>query len=462
MSEDLLRTYDPAHPREEVAAVRATSEDELERMLDDAVTAAPGWAASPPARSAALGALADELQAHAEEAAELMIAEVGKPVAEARGEVARAIAITRFYAQAALDPEGALLPSPDGRARLSSRRVPLGVVAALCPWNFPLAIPVWKALPALAWGNAVVLKPARPAIGTGALFARCAERTLPAGVMSLAVIGGERAGEMLEDRRVSAVTFTGSTEVGLSVVARMAARGAPAQAEMGGHNPAIVLEDADIDAAADAVLSGAMGFAGQKCTATRRAIAVGRAHEPLCEALAERIGSLAAGDPREESTVVGPLIDAGAVKETAEALAGALEAGGRELGRAPDPPADGHYARPAIVALDDPRARANQEETFGPLLTVLGAADPQEALRIANGTRFGLVGAVHGRDVAAATALAEELDCGLQRVNAPTTGVDYFAPFGGEGASGFGPREQGRAAREFFTRTRTLMVAPAP
>jgi len=459
---ELLCTFDPTHPRQQVAAVEATDETELEGLLDRAVAAAPAWAASPIVRSTALGAFADELQGASAEATELMVAEVGKPVGEARGEVARAVAIARFYAQAALDPEGVLLPSPDGRSRLWSRRVPLGVVAALCPWNFPLAIPVWKALPALAWGNAVVLKPARPALGTGALLARCAERTLPAGVLSLAVIGGERAGSMLDDARIAGATFTGSTEVGLSVVARMAARGAPAQAEMGGHNPAIVLEDADVDAAADAVVSGAMGYAGQKCTATRRVIAVDTAHGPLCEALAGRLDRLVVGDPREEGTVVGPLIDAAAAAETEEAVAGALADGGVEIGRAPDPPAEGHYARPAVVALDDAQARANQEETFGPLLTVLRASDSEDALRIANSTRYGLVGAVHGRDLAAATALAERLQCGLQRVNAPTTGVDYYAPFGGEGASGFGPREQGRAAREFFTRTRTLMASPQP
>jgi len=462
MSDGLVRTYDPAHPDREVAAVPATDDSALERMLAEAVDAGPGWASSAPARAAALVAFADSLAARADEATDLMVREVGKPVGEARGEAARAVAIARYYAQAALDPEGSLMPSPDGLSRLASRRVPLGVVAAVSPWNFPLAIPVWKALPALAWGNTVVLKPARPATGTAALLARCAAETLPPGVLSMAVISGQRAGAMLDDPRIAAATFTGSTEVGLAVVARLAARGAPGQAEMGGHNPAIVLEDANIEVAAGAILSGAMGFAGQKCTATRRAIAVGEAYTPLCEALAEGLASLAVGDPRDERTVVGPLIDADAATDVRSAHAGALAAGGTELGTGRTPPAEGHYVRPAVVALDDPRARANQEETFGPLLTVLGAPDPEAALAIANGTRFGLVGAVHGSDLARATELAERLHCGLQRVNAATTGVDYFAPFGGDGQSGFGPREQGRAAREFFTRTRTLMVTPAP
>jgi aldehyde dehydrogenase (NAD+) len=242
----------------------------------------------------------------------------------------------------------------------------------------------------------------------------------------------------------------------------MARRGAPAQAEMGGHNPAIVLDDADPGAAAAAIVSGAMGYAGQKCTATRRAIALPGVYDALADALAERLEALRVGEPLEEETEVGPLIDQRAADDFAAALRGALDAGGRELGRAPDPPAEGHFVRPAIVALDDPTARANQEETFGPLLTLLRARDEEHALELANGTRYGLVGAVHSRDAGRGAALARRLRCGMQRVNAPTPGVDYYAPFGGTGDSSFGPREQGRAAREFFTSYRTLTVSPPP
>jgi acyl-CoA reductase-like NAD-dependent aldehyde dehydrogenase len=458
--DETIRSFDPAHPDREVASVRVPTGAELESMLELAVAAQAEWARSGPARCARMEAFADALAARGDECVDLMVREVGKPVLEARAELARALSIVRFYAQAALDPMGEEFPSPDGATRLVARRLPLGVVLAICPWNFPLAIPLWKAAPAIAFGNAVLLKPARAAVGVAELIGAAASEALPPGVLTVLPVPAGTAETLLDDERVAGVTFTGSTEVGLQVVSRMAARGAAAQAEMGGHNPAIVLEDADFDRAAGLVLAGAMGYAGQKCTATRRVIAVGPAREAIAGALAGGMSSLAVGDPADEATVVGPLIDAGAVSEYGQAVAEARDAGAEELAVAPEPPESGHFVRPALVALDDPRASINQEETFGPLLTVLGAADEEEALRIANGTRYGLSGAVHSRDLDRATDLAARLRCGMQRVNAPTTGVDYYAPFGGEAFSGFGPREQGRAVREHFTSIRTLTVSP--
>lgn len=457
---ETLRTFDPAHPDREVARVRAPSGSELDSMLDAAVAAQPGWARSGPQRCARLEALADTLAARGEDCVELIVREVGKPVLEARAELSRALAIVRFYAQAALDPTGEEFPSPDGSTRLLARRLPLGVVLAICPWNFPLAIPLWKAAPAIAFGNAVLLKPARAAVGVAELLGAAAAEALPPGVLTVLPVTAETADALLDDDRIAGVTFTGSTETGLRVVSRLAARGAPVQAEMGGHNPAIVLEDADFDRAADLVLSGAMGYAGQKCTATRRVIAVGQSRNAIADALADRTASLAVGDPFDESTVVGPLIDADARSAFERAVAEGPGAGGVEIAAAPAPPGSGHYVRPVVLALDDPGASLNQRETFGPLLTMLQAEDEEEALRIANGTRYGLSGAVHSQDVERASALAARLDCGMQRVNAPTTGVDYYAPFGGEAFSGFGPREQGRAVREHFTSIRTLTVAP--
>lgn len=457
-----LRSHDPSAPADLVAEASEPTLAELDSLLDAAAEAQGGWAAGATGRAAALDAFADAIGARGDALADQMVREVGKPVVEARAEVARAGAILRYHAQAALDPLGELLPGSAPGATVVVRREPLGVVLAICPWNFPLAIPIWKAAPALAYGNAVLLKPATPAIGVAKLLAEAAGEALPNGVLAVAPMSGALAAGLLDDDRVDGVTFTGSTSVGLSVAERLARRGAPAQAEMGGQNPAIVLADADLGAAADAIVAGSMSYAGQKCTATRRVIAVEPIAEALAEALAERVRALAVGDPADEQTIVGPLIDADALEQFESRLGEATAGGSVELARAEAPAAEGHFASPALLAADDPAAPVNQEETFGPLLTMLRVPDPERAVEAANATRFGLVGAVHGRDLGRAVEVASRLDCGLQRVNAPTPGVDYYAPFGGERRSSFGPREQGRAARDFFTSSRTITIVAPP
>lgn len=463
-----LRSHDPSDPAQIVFAAEESSEAEVSARLDAAIAAWDGWRADSPRRAASLEDFAAAIAARAGAFAELMAREVGKPLAEARAEVERAVAILRYHAQAALGPAGETFPGSTPGAEVVVTREPLGAVLAICPWNFPLAIPLWKAAPALAHGNVVLIKPATPALAVAGLIAEAAAEALPADVLGVVPLSGARAAELLDDERVAAVTFTGSTEVGLAVAARMASRAAPAQCEMGGQNPAIVLPDADPEAAAAAIVAGAMGYAGQKCTATRRAIAVGAVAGPLREALVAEVEKLAIGHPEREGVVAGPLIDAKAVDEFEGRVEAALAAGAVELARA-EVPAElrgeegaGHFAAPSLLAEDDPAAEVNQLETFGPLLTLLTVADEEAALAAANSTRFGLVGAVHGRDLGRARAVAAGLHCGMRRVNAPTPGVDYYAPFGGEGLSGFGPREQGRAAREFFTSARTTTVLPSP
>lgn len=274
-------------------------------------------------------------------------------------------------------------------------------------------------------------------------------------------MSGAQTDALIDDPRIAGVTFTGSSAVGHAVAERMARRGAPAQAEMGGQNAAVVMADADLDHAADLIISGAMGYAGQKCTATRRVVALEEIADELESKLIERVEALTVGDPGAEGITVGPLIDGKAVTEFDQAVAAAIEAGGQELARAGDSAAgEGHMVRPALIRQDDPEAEVNQEETFGPLLTMIRVADEKEAIAAANATRYGLTGAIHGRDLGRAAGLASRLACGLKRVNAPTPGVDYYAPFGGEGASSFGPREQGRAAAEFFTRSTTTTILP--
>ena len=469
MAETLTST-NPFDPSDVVAELPVSGPGDVSATLEAAAVAQAGWAGDAMLRSRSLTALGEAVAARREEFVALMVREVGKPVAEAEGELERALAILRYYSQAALDPDGETLPGSTPGARVVVRREPLGVVLAICPWNFPLAIPLWKAAPAMAWGNAVVIKPAGPAIATAALLGRCAEEALPPGVMSSVMLPGSRIGDLLDDERVAAVTFTGSTGVGLSVAERMARRAAPAQAEMGGQNPAVVLEDANPGAAAEAIVAGAMGYAGQKCTATRRVVAVAQIADELEHKVAELVNGLEVGDPREAGVTVGPLISADAVAEFEDAVEDAIAEGATRTAEAAPPAASGsagsaesggHFVAPTLLRQDDPSAAVNQEETFGPLLTFIRVGDEDEAVAAANATRFGLVGAVHGRDLGRAVEVASRLDCGLRRVNAPTPGVDYYAPFGGEGQSSFGPREQGRAAREFFTSSTTTTILPS-
>ncbi len=269
-----IKSTNPFDPVDVVAEAEVSTAAAVDAALGAAVEAQGAWAADAMLRSRSLAALGEAVARRRDEFAALMVREVGKPVAEAEGEVERALAILRFYSQVALDPDGETLPGSTPGARVVVRREPLGVVLAICPWNFPLAIPLWKAAPALAYGNSVLLKPAAAAIATAALLADCAAEALPEAVLTGLVMPGSQAGELLDDERIAAVTFTGSTGTGISVAERMARRAAPAQAEMGGQNPAVVLEDADVDAAAAAIVGGAMGYAGQKCTATRRVIAL--------------------------------------------------------------------------------------------------------------------------------------------------------------------------------------------
>lgn len=460
MSDPLIRSVNPNDPSEVVFETKAATPVEAEAALGAGLEAQPGWAADPMLRVRGLTALGDELEARRQRFIDLMVREVGKPKAEAAGELDRAVAILRFYAQVPLDPVGEMVSGSVPGAQVLVERHPLGLILAICPWNFPLAIPLWKSAPALAYGNVVVIKPASPAIATADLLAECAAEVLPEGVLQVLPLGGADTGQLLDDERVAAVTFTGSTGVGISVAERMARRAAPAQAEMGGQNAAIVLDDADLDAAADAIVAGSMGFAGQKCTATRRVVALASIREELESRLAERISVLKVGDPAADGVAAGPLISQSAVDEFESARIAALEAGASEIARAEAPQGEGYFVSPVLLRADDPEAVVNQEETFGPLLTLIEVASEEAAIAAANSTRFGLVGAVHGRDLGRAARVAGKMTTGLRRVNAPTPGVDFYAPFGGEGQSSFGPREQGRAAREFFTSSSTTTIIP--
>jgi aldehyde dehydrogenase (NAD+) len=413
--------------------------------------------ASGAARAAALGQAAEALEQRAGEVTELTVREVGKPVSEARGEVARAVSILRYYAQLALLPDGETLPAADPDALLMTRYRPVGVVALLTPWNFPVAIPLWKAAPSLAYGNATILKPSSAAAATALLLHEIIAPLLPDGVFQVLLGGAGTARPLIENPGVAAVSFTGSVPVGRDITSRVAARGGKIQAEMGGQNPSIVLADANLERAASTIAYAAMGYAGQKCTATSRVIVEKPVYGEFRERLANAITSLQVEDPTAEGTLVGPVIDDGA---RSSALAAVGASGGRVItgGEALDVP--GYYLAPTLVELDGPTGPLASEEVFAPVAALLSADTADQAVEIANGVRFGLVAAVFTSDLGHALRLTSNLDAGMVRVNAPTSGVDFHAPFGGAKESSYGPREQGLAARSFYTESRTVLITP--
>jgi len=453
-----LQSRSPQRPDDLVVEVEEASPAAVAEAAQRARAAGAAWAAaSALERSAALAAAADALAGAAGELTELTVREVGKPVTEAAAETARGVGILRYYAQQALDPDGETYPGPDPAALLLARRRPRGVAGLVTPWNFPVAIPLWKAAPALAFGNAVLLKPSPEATAVALRLGELLGAAVGAELFQVLPGGAATGKAMLEE--VDCLSFTGSVAVGRQVAVAATERGVPSQAEMGGLNASLVLPDADPERAAAVVAGAAMGYAGQKCTATSRAVVVGDPG-PFTEALVEAVRGLAVGDPADKATVVGPVITEPARRRVVEAAAEAAAAGGRLLTGGSAGQGAGWFVAPTLVDGLDPGARLAQEEVFGPIAVVLAAADEDEAVRLANGVRYGLVGSVFTGDLDRALRLAARLDTGMIRVNAPTSGVDYLAPFGGEKDSSFGPREQGKAARDFYTSTRTITILP--
>ncbi len=457
-----ISSTNPADPADVVGMFVPSGGIDVDRAVRAAAAVAPDWAGAPgQARADALHRAAGRVEARAEDLAALVCREVGKPVVEARGEVARTAGILRYHAQAALDPDGETYPPADGRSLLMSRRRPRGVVGLITPWNFPLAIPAWKLAPALAYGNVCVWKasPLSPACAQALLG--CLEPELPADVVQL-VQGGADAGVALAGHSgLGAISFTGSAAAGASVARQAVEHGTAAQCEMGGQNASIVLDDADVGRSAAVIARAAMGYAGQKCTATSRVIAERGVAADVRDALVAEIEGLVVENPADPACEVGPLISEDARAAAVAAVERGVRGGGRLLTGGTALAGDGHYLAPALVEVSDPAAELAQEEVFAPVAAVIEARDAAHAVELTNGVRYGLSTSIFTRDLDRVLDLAGRLDTGLVRVNQPTSGVDLHAPFGGEKASGLGPREQGKAARDFYTSLRTILVSPA-
>jgi acyl-CoA reductase-like NAD-dependent aldehyde dehydrogenase len=437
----------------------------VDAAITAAAAAAPVWAASTPQeRFTVLERVGLELQARAEELGEQLSREEGKPRAEAVGEVIRAAQIFRFFAGEALRIPGEHLRSVRPGVDVDIVREPLGVVGIITPWNFPIAIPAWKVAPALAYGNAVVFKPAELVPASAWSLAEILSRAgLLAGAFNLVVGPGRVVGErIVHDPRVRGVTFTGSQAVGAGVAVALASRFARAQLEMGGKNPLVILDDAELDVAVDCAIQGAFFQTGQRCTASSRLIATAAIHDRFVEAIVERIKTLRVGHALADDTQIGPVVSEDQLAQDEEYLSigtgeGAILAvGGQRVER--DTP--GYYLQPALLTGTSNAMRVNREEIFGPIATVQRANDADHALALANDTEFGLSAGVCTTSLRHASHFRDHLQAGIVTVNLPTAGVDFHVPFGGTKGSSSGSREQGRYAVEFFTTVKTAYVKP--
>jgi alpha-ketoglutaric semialdehyde dehydrogenase len=454
----------PARPDEVVAEGFEATELDVDRAVRAARNAARSWAGTPiHERAEVLWRAAETLESHAEDLGTELTREEGKTLAEGVGEVRRAAQVLRYYAGAADREAGDVYSSPRRGERVLVVRRPVGVVAAITPFNFPIAIPAWKIAAALIYGNTVVWK---PAMAVPLLAMRLAQALsaagLPDGVLNL-VYGQNATGAALTGHTlVDAVTFTGSTEVGRHIAAHCARRGVSVQAEMGGKNAAIVLRDADLELALEQVVAGAFRSAGQKCTATSRLVLDAPIADEFLDALQRRVSALQVGDPLDPSVNVGPVIDGQARDRIAGEVAEAIAAGTTVVAATDQRRADadeaGFYISPTVLELQHPHAPVWEREIFGPVLAVRRADSFTHAVQLANEGVYGLSASVFTQDLTAALDATDSIDVGVLHVNSETAGADPHVPFGGLKASGMGPKEQGEAARDFFTQSMTVYL----
>ena len=422
--------------------------------------AAPAWGLSGvQQRADALDAIGTEILARKAELGMLLSREEGKTLPEGIAEAGRAGAIFKFFAQEALRVRGDRLASVRPGIEVDVTREPVGVVGIIAPWNFPIAIPAWKIAPALAYGNTVVFKPAELVPGCAWALAEIISRAgLPPGVFNLAMGPGRVVGEaMLNDSRVNAISFTGSTSTGERVLLACARRRARVQLEMGGKNPLVVLADADLDVAVNAALQGSFFSTGQRCTASSRLIVDEQIYGKFIDALAGRMAALKVGHALHQGIDIGPVVDSSQLEqdlsyiEIAKGEGARLVCGGERLQRE----TEGYFLSPALFADCEPGMRHAREEIFGPVASVIPAKGYEHALALANDTEFGLTAGICTTSLKHATHFKRNAKAGMVMVNVPTAGVDYHVPFGGTKGSSFGPREQGTNAVEFFTTVKT-------
>lgn len=456
----------PAKPSEVLGRSTRSSTADVAEAVTLAATAQREWVRVPrPARGAMLEKVAQILRRRVDEIAPVLTREEGKCLNEARGEVMKAVNVLEFTASEGRRPTGQVIPSDMPGTFIYTTRTPLGVVGIITPWNFPICIPAWKIGPALLEGNAVVFKPATLTPGTAMLLVKAFEEAgLPPGVVNLVYGSGSVVGNaIVDDKRVAAISFTGSNEVGIAIHARAAKRLARTQLEMGGKNPVIVLADADLDQAVEATVMGAFGSTGQRCTATSRVIIERSVHQPFMTKLLERARRIKVGDGMTDPTAMGPVVDMSQFRSVLAAIESArlegakLVLGGERVGV--EGPNTGYFIAPTIFDEVKPEMKLAREEVFGPVLAVIpvdGGFD--EAIRVANAVEYGLSSSIYTRDIQRVMQYADRVETGILHVNSPTVGGEAQAPFGGVKATGLGGREMGSTGPEFFCEIKTVYI----
>jgi len=458
------KNINPSDLSDVVGEYAQADQTQAQEAIAAARAAAPAWGAfNVQARADALDKIGAEILVRKDELGKLLSREEGKTLAEGVGEVARAGNIFKFFAGEVLRRAGELVPSVRPGVDVEVTREPLGVIGIITPWNFPAAIPAWKVAPALAYGNCVVFKPADLVPGSAWALAEIISRAgLPAGAFNLVMGRGSVVGEALvNDPRVDAISFTGSVDTGRKIAQKAAARLAKFQLEMGGKNPLVVLDDADLKTAVESAVNGAYFSTGQRCTASSRLIVTHGIHGKFIDALTERLKNLVVDDALKAGTQIGPVVDKNQLNqdlfyiEEGKKEGAKLAYGGRPLKREKE----GFYLEPALFTETTNAMRINREEVFGPVAAVMAAKDYEEALQLANDTPFGLSAGIVTSSLKHAAHFRRNSQAGMVMVNLPTAGVDYHVPFGGRKGSSYGPREQGRYAVEFFTTVKTSYVA---
>ncbi len=448
----------PWRPSQVVGVYPASDAEDARAAIEAAREAFPSWAALPAAQRATyFGKAASAIEARAERVAQDMTAEMGKPLRESRLETLRAASILRYSAGEAWRPAGEMYEPSVPNQRLYTLRRPVGVVGLITPWNFPIAIPVWKLAPALIYGNAVVLKLGYEAPRTGLHVAECfAEAGLPPGVLNVLTGAGSKVGaELVRNAGVRAISFTGSVPVGRSVRDEATARDCRVQLELGGHNPLLVMADAELDRAVEAAYAGAFWSAGQKCTATRRIFVQDTVYDEFRDRLLARMAAGKVGDPTDPDVEVGPVVNEGALEDILAAIEraksdGTVLAGGERADE------EAYLIAPTVFEGLADDAELSCEEVFGPVTSLYRFSTLDEAIERANAVRFGLSASIFTRDLHAVQRFTGEIGAGIIHVNSQTAGADVHVPFGGIKGSGWGPHEQGRAAIEFYTEAVTV------
>jgi aldehyde dehydrogenase (NAD+) len=453
----------PSNLADVVGEYARADEAQVRAAIAAARKAFPAWSRGPiQARADLLDKVGNEILARKDELGTLLAREEGKTKPEAVGEAARAGYLFKFFAGEVVRQSGEVLPSVRPGIKVEITREPLGVVGIITPWNFPIAIPAWKIAPALAYGNCVVFKPADLVPGCAWALADILARSgVPAGVFNLVMGRGSVVGELLSaDPGVDAVSFTGSVTTGKRVAANCAARLAKVQLEMGGKNPQVVLDDADLDTAVNVSLQSAFFSTGQRCTASSRLIVTAGIHDKFVQGLVNKLKTLKIDDALKDGTDIGPVVDQSQLDQDLKYIELGKKEGARlaQGGNRLSLEKNGFYLEPALFVDTKPEMTINREEIFGPVASVIRVKDYDEALAVANDTSFGLSSGIATTSLKHAEHFKRNSAAGMVMVNLPTAGVDYHVPFGGRKGSSYGPREQGRYAVEFYTTVKTAYV----